>query len=352
MTPLQANFTEPLLEWFVTHGRKNLPWQNPRTPYRVWVSETMLQQTQVKTVIPYFNRFIERFPSIDVLASASEDDVLSHWSGLGYYSRARNLRKTANIITQQFHGHFPRHLKELQQLPGIGESTAAAIVSLAFNQPATILDGNVKRVLCRYFLIGGDPNQHVVKKKLWELANKCAPNDRCAEYTQAIMDLGATCCTVRQPNCENCPLKITCQAQLNNEVANYPQKKVIKKLPIRSKQFLLLYDEQEQIYLEKNPPVGLWGGLWCLPAIEIDQESTEYVSAQYNIRVIQMNEIMRFRHSFSHFHLDIKALALSTATNRTHSLDTPGQWFSTNQLKNLGLPKPITTIINHFLEKK
>ncbi|WP_019217249.1 A/G-specific adenine glycosylase [Legionella tunisiensis] len=221
---IQEQFSNLLLAWFDLHGRKDLPWQHPRSAYRVWISEIMLQQTQVKTVIPYFNRFIDSFPDVWQLAKASEDQVLAHWSGLGYYSRARNLSQTAKIICEKYAGEFPLALVDLVALPGIGPSTAAAIASQAFNQPTAILDGNVKRVLCRYFLIEGWPEQSAIKQRLWQLANQCMPRQRCADYTQAIMDLGATCCTVRQPNCASCPIQKTCLANIHHKTAFYPQK--------------------------------------------------------------------------------------------------------------------------------
>lgn len=223
---LYEQFSKPLLLWFTLHGRKNLPWQHPRTPYRVWISEIMLQQTQVQTVIPYFERFMQRFPNISDLALAHEDDVLSLWSGLGYYSRARNLHQTAKIILQHHQGIFPNDYTLLNELPGIGPSTAAAILSQAFNKPAAILDGNVKRVLTRFFRIQGHPEQTQVKKTLWELADSCMPQENCADYTQAIMDLGATCCTTKNPHCPNCPLQKNCLAFKHQEQYLYPTKKL------------------------------------------------------------------------------------------------------------------------------
>lgn len=222
---LLQQFALPLLAWYQQHGRRDLPWQNPRTPYRVWLSEIMLQQTQVKTVIPYFIRFINRFPDIRSLAGAEEDDVLALWSGLGYYSRGRNLHKTARMICETHNGVIPDKVSELTRLPGIGESTAAAIASLAYNQRTPILDGNVKRVLSRFFLISDSLELTHVKQKLWKLADACMPSQQCADYTQAIMDLGATCCLARNPTCELCPLQQNCQAFLTKQVKNIPKKK-------------------------------------------------------------------------------------------------------------------------------
>ncbi|AHE67433.1 A/G-specific adenine glycosylase [Legionella oakridgensis ATCC 33761 = DSM 21215] len=225
---IYEHFTLPLLQWFHQYGRKDLPWQIPGNAYAVWISEIMLQQTQVRTVIPYFLRFMNTFPTLRTLACASEDQVLAQWSGLGYYSRARNLHKTAKIICNDFHDYFPDDIETLMKLPGIGPSTAAAIASLAFNKPTAILDGNVKRVLCRYFLIAGSMEQTSVTRQLWQLAKQCMPLHDCAAYTQAIMDLGATCCTIKSPNCSNCPLHTTCLAYQTNEVAHYPHKKLKK----------------------------------------------------------------------------------------------------------------------------
>ena len=250
-----------MLEWYDQHGRKDLPWQLPRHPYRVWISEIMLQQTQVQTVIPYFNRFIQRFPTINDVAQAEEDEVLSLWSGLGYYSRARNLHCTAKILKENYNSQFPQDLETLTKLPGIGPSTAAAILAQAFNQPTAILDGNVKRVLTRFFLISGWPEQAQVKKSLWELANSCMSIQRCADYTQAIMDLGATCCTSKKPDCKHCPLVNHCLAFKNNEQAFYPTKKIKKPVPTQWQKFLVLYNDKGQIYPGKKTTIRLMGWL-------------------------------------------------------------------------------------------
>ncbi|KTC78069.1 A/G-specific adenine glycosylase [Legionella brunensis] len=346
----QEQFSQPLLTWFDNFGRKDLPWQHPRTPYRVWVSEIMLQQTQVKTVIPYFNRFMDNFPDIWHLAQAPEDHILACWSGLGYYSRARNLAKTAKIICEQYHGEFPHCLEELVLLPGIGASTAAAIASQAFNLPAAILDGNVKRVLCRYFMVDGWPEQTTVKKNLWQLANQCMPDQRSADYTQAIMDLGATCCTTRKPDCEHCPLQGTCQAKLHNKVNDYPHKKLKKALPHKKEQFLLLHTVDNTIYLEKRPPVGLWGGLWCIPNMDIHSCPKEHIKKLYNFDCLHAQEMMQLKHSFSHFHLHIKAIRIETIPTKDTITEMPGRWFKLSEVNTLGLAKPIATIIKHFQE--
>lgn len=348
MMDLINRFNRPLLEWFDQHGRKNFPWQNPRTAYRVWVSEIMLQQTQVQTVIPYFERFMESFPDIHHLHAASEDRVLAHWSGLGYYSRARNIYKTAKILCDKYDGQFPQDLNELIQLPGIGASTAAAIASQAFDLPTAILDGNVKRVLTRYFLIDGWPGKSAVNKKLWELAQACMPDNRCADYTQAIMDLGATCCTRAKPNCLQCPLQNTCLANMHQKVTLYPFKKLKKALPTKHQLFLLLHDQQNAIYLEKRPPVGIWGGLWCLPSIELNEDLYEFIERKYQFRCINVNNLLELKHTFSHFHLYIKAVSIKVEPVTTQLCEDSG-WFHQSGFNDLGLAKPVSQIISKFL---
>ena len=343
---ISNQFSTPLLQWFDINGRKDLPWQSPRDPYRVWVSEIMLQQTQVQTVIAYFNRFIQRFPSLLELATAQEDDVLSLWSGLGYYSRARNLHLTAKIIAQQYQGIFPKDLNLLMDLPGIGPSTAGAILSQSFNLPTAILDGNVKRVLARFFMVKGYPEQALVKKKLWELANYCMPKQRCADYTQAIMDLGATCCTSKNPNCSNCPLQNHCLAYKHKEQLQYPVKKIKKPVPILHQQFLVLSNEHGLIYLEKRPPSGLWGGLWCLPALEMDECPLRFIELYYDLKGETPEKLIAFKHQFSHFHLHINALSIKTKCLGTQTAEANGRWFTKEQYPSLGLAKPTHLILN------
>jgi len=344
-------FTAKLLNWFDKHGRKHLPWQNPRTAYRVWLSEIMLQQTQVKTVIPYFLRFIERFPDVQTLAQAAEDDVFSYWAGLGYYSRARNLHKTAQIIHHQFQNKFPDNLEQLKSLPGIGPSTAAAIASLAYNQPTAIMDGNVKRVLSRYFLIDGYSEQAAVKATLWQLAKTCMSTTRCADYTQAIMDMGATCCTVKRPACETCPLQETCLAHLQDKVAQYPHKRIKPKIPKRYQQFLLFYTAENAIYLEKRPPTGIWGGLWSLPSIEMDDNLDQFTNKK-GMQVIKTEQFMSLKHTFSHFHLYMSVISSQTLLySKLRVSESTGRWFKPDELNQVGLPKPMQMIMKRFLDK-
>ncbi len=332
-------FSGMLLKWYEQHGRKNLPWQEPRSAYRVWLSESMLQQTQVKTVIPYFNRFIERFPTVELLANASEDEVMFLWSGLGYYSRARNLHKTAKIIHENLQNQFPDNVNDLIKLPGIGPSTAAAIASLAFEIPAAILDGNVKRVLCRYFGIDGDPSERVTQKKLWALANDCMPQKRCADYTQAIMDMGALCCTNKKPQCDICPLREGCIAHLTERVEDLPQKKSKAKIPNKYQQVLLIHTPDNAVYFEKRPPAGIWGGLWCLPCIDEAHENT------------QINPLLVIKHTLTHMRLHLSVIAIPHAEMSLWLNETPGKWLKKSDIEDIGLPKPMKKIIEYFYHR-
>lgn len=348
----KKEFSQQLLEWFDEHGRKDLPWQKPRSAYNVWVSEIMLQQTQVQTVIGYFDRFMQRFPDLSALAAAEEDEVLSLWSGLGYYSRARNLHKTAKMIVTDYQANFPSQLEELIKLPGIGASTAAAIATQAFNLPAAILDGNVKRVLSRYFEVEGWPQQSKVHKKLQELAEECLPKERFADYTQAIMDLGALCCTPKNPACERCPVQQHCQAYNNNTTAQYPAKKPKKKLPTQHWQFLLVHNAHGQIYLEKRPGLGLWGGLWCLPQLEQEQCALTYLKQEMALEALEMKPFMQFKHSFSHFHLNIQANSLQALPDPCQIKENSGDWFHPEQLDGLGLARPVSLILQEWFSKR
>ncbi len=345
-------FTTKLLAWFDKNGRKNLPWQNPRTPYHVWVSEVMLQQTQVKTVIPYFERFITRFPTLEALAKASEDEILAHWAGLGYYSRGRNLQKAAQIIVQEMQSCMPSDFKQLVSLPGIGESTAAAILSLAFNQPAAILDGNVKRILSRYFLIAGNPEQTTTKKIFKQHAENCLPQTQAADYTQAIMDLGALVCTPKNPSCPQCPVQNHCLAHRENLVAQYPEKPPKKTRPTKEAQFILLHDKhQATIYLEKRPAKGIWGGLWSLPSLEKSSCAISYVEQTHGLQVYTNYPLPYLEHIFTHFKLQLYPRALGVQAHLTQQiLPKNGRWVHIEQLGEYGLAKPIQMIIEQFIK--
>jgi len=301
----------------------------------------MLQQTQVKTVIPYFERFIATFPTVTALANAHEDAVLALWSGLGYYSRARNLHRSARIVIQEFSGLIPQNIQELITLPGVGASTAAAICSLAYNQPTAILEGNVKRIIARYFLISGASEKAETKKQLLQHAKQCMPAKRCQEYTQAIMDLGALICTPRNPQCSNCPLHTNCLAYQQGVVDAFPEKKTKKKRPEYEQEFILFYTREPLIYLEKRPASGIWGGLWCL------SEKSQHPLADS----LETWPIMNITHTFSHFiwHITAQALEIKPEIIDNKTLFTIGAWVSPAKLNTLGLSKPIQNIIQRFL---
>jgi len=336
-------FQQNILDWFDQHGRKDLPWQQDITPYRVWLSETMLQQTQVATVIPYFNAFIEKFADIESLANAPVDEVLLSWSGLGYYARARNLHKTAQLIGKN--ENFPDTLDDLIGLPGIGLSTAGAILSIAFNKSHPILDGNVKRVLARFKAVSGWPGNSLVNKELWAISSHFTPVNRVADYTQAMMDLGATICTRSKPLCGGCPLNSTCLARIGNNVAAFPTPKPAKVVPVKHLVFLLLSNNISQILMEKRPPTGIWGGLWSLP--EFDSiESARNWCLEKNLRIVKQQLLASKRHTFSHYHLDYTPLLIQT-DNLTNIVMEANQavWYNAEQINDLALAAPVKVLL-------
>lgn len=344
------SFQSQVLNWFDNFGRKNLPWQQAPTPYHVWLSEIMLQQTQVTTVIPYYTRFIEHFPDLHGLAKAPLDKVLSCWAGLGYYARARHLHRTAKILVQDFQGQFPTDLSLLQSLPGIGRSTAGAILSLGFNIPAPILDGNVKRVLCRYFAIDLPPSDPKALQQLWHYATHLTPKKRNAAYTQAMMDLGAMVCTRSKPNCQICPLKQQCRAFQSEKVAHYPIPKARKVIPIREIRMLIIRDPKGAILLQKRPPVGIWGGLWSLPECAHDVDINTWCQEKLGLSVKLTKTWPSFRHTFSHFHLDITPILLSL--NKTYSLQIMENqqqvWYKPNSVNPYALAAPVKTLLQQL----
>lgn len=348
-------FQQALLSWFDTHGRKTLPWQENKTPYRVWVSEIMLQQTQVSTVIPYFLRFMQRFPDLKTLATATEDEVLHYWTGLGYYSRARNLQRTAQMISQNYNGNFPNDLIELEKLPGIGRSTAGAILAIAFEKKATILDGNVKRVLTRFHAIQEWPGEKNALDQLWNFAEKYTPTPRIADYTQAIMDLGATICTRGKPQCSSCPLQKRCLAHSLGIESALPHSKPRKVLPIRETTLLILRNNESIVLLEKRPPIGVWAGLWSLPEISstaTEKEIKKFCEKNFNFEVKKAQFGERFRHTFSHFHLDIlPAEIFIKPMQRKSKVMTSEQqiWYNLHEPATVGMPAPIKFLLSKLL---
>ncbi|MDI1291192.1 MAG: A/G-specific adenine glycosylase [Methylobacter sp.] len=337
-------FQHNILAWFDQYGRKDLPWQQELTPYRVWLSETMLQQTQVATVIPYFNTFIEKFPDVASLANAPVDEVLHLWSGLGYYARARNLHKTAQFIAEQ--DRFPDTLEELLELPGIGQSTAGAILSIAFNKSQPILDGNVKRVLTRFKAVYGWPGNSAVNKELWAISAKLTPVDRVADYTQAIMDLGATLCTRSKPACEACPLNAGCLARRSDNISAFPTKKPAKIQAVKQLTFLMLSNADNQILLEKRPPTGIWGGLWSLPEFDSISAARDWCLT-HNIPIADQQTLATQRHTFSHYHLDYTPLLVQCSDNPINFVMEANQtvWYKVGQLNKLGLAAPIKLLL-------
>jgi A/G-specific adenine glycosylase len=338
-----STFQQHILAWFDQQGRKDLPWQQDITPYRVWLSETMLQQTQVVTVIPYFNLFVEKFPTIECLAHAPIDEILHRWSGLGYYARARNLHKAAQLIVAQ--GRFPDTLDELIALPGIGLSTAGAILSIAFKKSHPILDGNVKRVLTRFKAVSGWPGNNQVNKELWAISAHLTPVDRVADYTQAMMDLGATICTRSKPACGDCPLECHCLARITGTVSVLPTPKPAKTLPVKQLVFLLLSNNLNQILLEKRPPTGIWGGLWSLP--EFDSiESAHNCCLTKNMPIIESQTLATRRHTFSHYHLDYTPVLIQTNNPINFVMEASQTvWYNAEQINTLGLPAPIKLLL-------
>lgn len=337
-------FAERLLDWYQVHGRHDLPWQKDVSLYRTWLSEIMLQQTQVATVIPYFERFMQRFPDIKSLSSASQDDVLLHWAGLGYYTRARNIHKAALIITTDHQGEFPTQYDDVLALPGIGPSTAGAILAQAGGQRHAILDGNVKRVLARYGVVEGWPGQVKVEKQLWELAEHYTPEKNVADYTQAIMDLGATVCTRGAAKCELCPLSDDCKAFDLGRVGELPTRKPKKALPIREKRFLIIRNQQGEYLLEKRPPTGIWGGLWSLPELSLEQAVEQSVEENWQLGVDSYNDLPVFRHTFSHFHLDITPCEVM-ATIDSVRIAEQGRYQWCAEISALALAAPVSMIL-------
>ncbi|WP_092383442.1 A/G-specific adenine glycosylase [Halopseudomonas salegens] len=340
---MAADFSAAVLAWFDQHGRKDLPWQQNKTPYRVWLSEIMLQQTQVATVIPYYQRFIAELPTVQALAAAPADQVLHLWTGLGYYSRARNLHRAAQQVVSEYGGDFPRDLEQLMALPGIGRSTAGAIASLSMGLRAPILDGNVKRVLARYHAISGWTGSTSVQKQLWTLAERYTPEDRVADYTQAMMDLGATLCSRSKPACLMCPLRSGCEARALGTPTAFPEPKPRKQLPVRTCLMPFLRNPDGNIWLQRRPDSGLWGGLWCPPQFSDDAELADWLQEQ-GLRVSQQQSMTPLRHTFSHFHLDIRPLLIDV-TEAT-GVAEPGQvWYNLRQPTPLGLAAPVKKLL-------
>jgi A/G-specific adenine glycosylase len=346
------DFSSKVLEWFDRHGRKDLPWQQSVDAYRVWVSEIMLQQTQVSTVIPYYQRFLSSFPTLSALAEAPLDRVLHHWSGLGYYARARNLHKAAQLVRDRHAGVFPQDIGQIQALPGIGRSTAGAILSLALGQPHPILDGNVKRVLTRCFGIEGWPGKSAVSKALWQLAEQFTPKQRTADYNQAMMDLGSLVCRRGRPNCAACPLEERCQAHAQGREREFPSAKPKRALPVRSCYMLALRDPGGAVLLQQRPPSGVWGGLWSLPECPMDQLPADWCRSQFDCEPEAFECLPVRRHTFSHFHLDITPVEIEVKNLSNRVMDDgAGVWYNLSDPDARGLAAPVARILGELNQR-
>jgi A/G-specific adenine glycosylase len=326
---MNVPFARRLLRWHARHGRHDLPWQHPRTPYRVWVAEVMLQQTQVATVIPYYERFLARFPDVAALAQAKRDEVLALWSGLGYYARARNLHDAARAILAHHGGEFPRDFDAALELPGIGRSTAGAILAQAFGARHPILEGNARRLFARHAGIHGWPGEPRVAAKLWRIAEARLPKARLPDYTQAVMDLGATVCTARAPDCGRCPVASDCVARRRGIVARLPSPRPRRERAQRIAQLLLIENARGELLLERRPERGIWGGLWCPPVIE---------GRRAGARVVE--RLPAIHHAFTHYDLELRPVRVRASAARR-----PGDWVKLRALSRYGLPAPVKKLL-------
>ena len=350
---IEQDFAPRLLAWFDRHGRHDLPWQHPRTPYRFWLSEIMLQQTQVSVVIPYFQRFIDALPDLPSLAQASQDEVLALWSGLGYYARARNLHAAAKRCVEHHDGDLPRDLDALIALPGIGRSTAGAILSQAWGDAAPILDGNVKRVLCRLFAIEGWPGLPKVEKQLWAIAESLLPDARLADYTQAQMDFGATLCTRADPACAICPLQEACTAFRGGRVAELPSPKPGKPLPERVAHMLIIEDGEQRVLLQRRPMTGVWAALWSLPEHAGIEDARAWFDQHAHGDFDAAHAGDPVLHGFSHYRLQILPHRIAGVRPRDAINDNDDlRWAARADLQAIGLPAPIRRLLERPNETK
>jgi A/G-specific adenine glycosylase len=342
----EAEYAARLLAWFDRHGRHDLPWQHPRTPYRVWLSEIMLQQTQVAVVVPYFERFVQALPDLPSLAAAPEDQVLALWSGLGYYARARNLHAAAKHCVAMHGGDLPRDLPALIALPGIGRSTAGAILAQAWGDPAPILDGNVKRVLCRLYGIEGWPGMPAVEKRLWAIAERLLPAARLADYTQAQMDFGATLCTRADPACAICPMQDGCVALREGRVSSLPSPKPGRALPEREACMLVIEDAECRVLLQRRPPTGVWASLWSLPEQPDVAAARDWFDAHADGDFDAAHAGDAILHGFSHYRLRIHPRRIAGVRARSAVGDNPGlRWAARTELPAIALPAPVRRLL-------
>lgn len=341
---MTARFAAAVVDWQRRHGRHDLPWQGTRDPYAIWLAEIMLQQTQVATVVPYYLRFRARFPDIATLAAADEDEVLRLWSGLGYYSRARNLLRAAQAIVARHGGAFPRELTEIEALPGIGRSTAAAIAGFAFRARAAILDGNVKRLLARHFAVEGFPGERAVEQRLWRLAESLLPARGIERYIQGLMDLGATVCTTRAPECGRCPVRASCAAHARNRVGELPAPRPRRVRPHRRTAMLILRRDGD-VLLQRRPAAGVWSGLWCFPEVAPDDDPARVARRSYGCELADVERLGVLRHGFTHFTLDIEPI-VARVTRLLPRAGQPGAlWMPLAEAAGAAVPRPVKTLL-------
>lgn len=343
MSPIKT-INKTLLKWHAQHGRHDLPWQNTRDAYRIWVSEIMLQQTQVTTVIGYYQRFMARFPDVTSLANTKTDEVLHLWTGLGYYARARNLHKTAQIIANDYSGKFPTQFDGVLALPGIGRSTAGAILAFSEGQRHAILDGNVKRVLARYYAIEGWYGKKEIEKQFWELADANTPSKDVSIYTQAIMDFGATLCSRSKPKCSSCPLQSDCKAFAQDRVKELPHGKPKINKPTKQTYMLLIKNDQDEFLLQQNPPTGIWGGLWCPP--QVSNLTDEIQLNELTIEALQTLPMLK--HTFSHFHLEITPVLAKIKRAQDVIAEKQTIWYKSTSDTALGLAAPVKKLLEKY----
>jgi len=348
--PAESPIAGLLLEWHERAGRHDLPWQSDRSPYRVWVSEIMLQQTQVATVKPYYQRFMHRFPDVRTLAAAGVDEVLHLWSGLGYYARARNLHRAAGLICAELGGELPRDFAGLARLPGVGRSTAGAILALSFGERLPILDANARRVLARYFGAAGGATTAAGTRCLWELAERCTPPARVAEYTQAIMDLGATVCVRSRPLCASCPLAARCLARRAGRQRELPASRLARPRRTRRVLMLVALHENGSVLLERRPESGVWGGLWCLPEFDTTTAAQAYVRDSLVARTGEARALGAVVHAFTHFRLIIHPLLVHCAGAALVMEEGASLWYNIRAPARIGLPAPIKALLERLAQ--
>jgi A/G-specific adenine glycosylase len=346
-----AKFATLVIKWQKQHGRHGLPWQGTRDPYRVWLSEIMLQQTQVSTVIDYYLRFLKRFPTIAALAEAPSDDVMQHWAGLGYYARARNLHRAAQAIVAQHGGIFPKDFAAINALSGIGRSTAAAISAFAFGQRAAILDGNVKRVFARHFGVAGDVKTKAVENMLWTRAEAELPKNDIEAYTQGLMDLGATLCTRTKPTCLLCPIQASCVAYAEGRIEALPGKSAKREVPHREVQMLILLANGD-VLLEKRPPTGIWGGLWSLPEIDVAADAMKVARTRFAVKAGVAKSLAIVEHGFTHYSLSIYPQQIVVTSQTPRAMESSVMWIALEDALGAAIPAPVKRILTSINVKK